>query len=107
MNLPFNALNKVYIDQVVRGSSSFAAKYYPACRGKSKADFINKLKTVKQELDEAMFFYEMIAGYNEPFKNELRELYKEANQLLSMASINTANSNLLKEISQKNPKPEI
>ncbi len=108
LKLPFTIVNKVYIDQVIRSSSSSAANYYSACRGKSKADFINKLKTVEEELDETMFFYEMLAEFNEPFKIELRELYKEANELLSIivASINTANSNLIKESSKKirNPK---
>src|SRR4026208_2233304 len=103
MKLPSNAANKVYIGQILRSSSSSAANYYSACRGKSKADFINKLKTVEEELDETMFFYEMLAEFNEPFKIQLRELYKEANELLSIivASINTANSNLIKKVPKK------
>ena len=111
LKFPFNAANKVYIDQIVRSSSSSAANYYSACRGKSKADFINKLKIVEEELDETMFFYELLAEFNEPFKTNLRDLYKEANELLSIiiASINTANSNLLKEGFKKirNPKSKI
>src|SRR5207248_8302397 len=67
--LSFNAPNKVYIDQVIRSSSSSAANYRAACRGKSTPDFINKLKTVEEEVDETMFFYEMLA-----------EFYKEANE---------------------------
>jgi four helix bundle protein len=104
MKLPPNPTNKVYIDQVIRSSTSSAANYRSACRGKSKPDFINKLKTVEEELDETMFFYEMIAEFNEAFKKDLRELYKEANELLSImvSSINTANKNLLN--SNDNPK---
>ena len=103
LQLPLNKVNKVYIDQIVRSSSSSAANYRSACRGKSKPDFINKLKTVEEELDETLFFYEMLAEFNEPFKKDLRELYKEGNELLSIivSSINTANSNLLKESAQK------
>src|SRR4030095_1101539 len=88
--LPFNAINKVYTDQVIRSSSS-AANYWSACRAKSKADFVNKLKTVEEELDETMFFYEMLAEFNPEIKKELRELFIEANELLSIvvASINT------------------
>jgi four helix bundle protein len=97
--LPLNIVNRVYVDQLVRCSSSSAANYRSACRGKSKADFINKLRTVEEELDETMFFYEMIADFNESAKVKLRILYKEANELLSIfvASLNTATSNLLKE----------
>src|SRR5258708_36381581 len=103
LTLHFNATNKVFVDQLVRCSSSSAANYYSACRGKSKADFINKLKTVEEELDETMFFYEMLAEFNPGLKSQLRELYKEANELLSIivASINTATSNRIKDSSKK------
>jgi len=109
--LPYNTANKVYSDQIIRSSASSAANYRSACRGKSKPDFINKLKMVEEELDETMFFYEMLAEFNSGFKKELRLLYVEANELLSIivTSINTANSNLIKESSKKirNPKSKI
>ena len=103
--LPSTVINKVYIGQIVRSSSSSASNYRAACRGKSRADFINKLKIVEGELDETMFFYEMIAEFNPEFKDELRELYKEADELLSIivASIKTANNNR----GDKNPKSTI
>ena len=110
-NLPFNFANKVYIDQITRSSASSAANYRSACRAKSKADFVNKLKTIEKELDETMFFYEMIAEFNSEAKKELRVLFIEANQLLSIivASINTSNSNIIKENTHKirNPKSKI
>ena len=109
--LPYNIANKVYIDQIIRSSSSSAANYRSACRGKSKPDFLNKLKTVEEELDETMFFYEMLAEFNTEYKKDLRVLYIEANELLSIivSSINTANSNLIKESTKKirNPKSKI
>ena len=65
---------------------------------------------VEEELDETMFFYELLAEFNPSFKNNLRELYKEANELLAImvSSIKTANSNLLKNVKPKirNPKSE-
>jgi four helix bundle protein len=111
IKLPFNPVNKVHIDRVIRSSASSAANYRSACRAKSKADFVNKLKIVEEELDETMFFYEMIAEFNSESKKELRELFIEANQLLSIivASINTTNSNIIKETVQeiRNPKSKI
>jgi four helix bundle protein len=100
--LSYNVVNRVYIDQIIRSSSSSAANYRAACRGKSKPDFVNKLKTVEEELDETMFFYEMLAEFNSEYKKEPRVLYVEANELLSIivASINTVNSNLIKERSK-------
>ena len=111
IKLPFNSANKVYVDQLIRCSASSAANYRSACRAKSKADFVNKLKIVEEELDETMFFYEMIAEFNSDVKKELREYFIEANQLLSIivASINTSNSNIIKENVPKirNPKSKI
>lgn len=103
IRLPENFINKIYIGQVTRCSSSSASNYRAACRGKSKADFINKLRIVEEELDETMFFYEMLGEFNPDFKIELRELYIEANELISIivASINTAKSNWAKESSLK------
>jgi four helix bundle protein len=109
--LPFNATNKVYTDQVIRSSSSSAANYWSACRAKSTPDFVNKLKTVEEELDETMFFYEMLAEFNPPFRDDLRDLHKEANELLSIviASIKTVNINLMNKAKSKiqNPKSKI
>ena len=111
IKLPFNPANKVYTDQVIRSSTSSAANYRSACRAKSKADFVNKLKIVEEELDETMFFYEMLSEFNLEIKKELRELFIEANELLSIivSSINTVNSNILKESAVKirNPKSKI
>ena len=111
IKLPFNSANKVYIDQIMRSSASSAANYRSACRAKSKADFVNKLKIVEEELDETMFFYEMLAEFNPEIKKELRELFIEANELLSIivSSINTVNSNILKQSTVKirNPKSKI
>ena len=111
IKLPFNPANKVYIDQIIRSSTSSAANYRSACRAKSKADFVNKLKIVEEELDETMFFYEMLAEFNPEIKKELRELFIEANELLSIivSSINTVNSNILKQSTVKirNPKSKI
>jgi len=110
MNLSTNLINRIYTGQLVRCSSSAAANYRAACRGKSKADFVHKLRVVEEELDETMFFYEMLAEFNPASKSELRTLYKEADELLSImvASINTTNKNIEKEKSaKKNPKSPI
>lgn len=96
MKLPVNLINKSHIAQLVRCSASSVANYRAACRAKSKADFINKLRIVEEELDESMFFYELLAEFNHEFKSELRVLYKEANELLSIiiVSINTSLKNI-------------
>lgn len=42
--------------QLLKSSSSVAANYRAACRGKSSADFLNKLKVVDEEADESLFW---------------------------------------------------
>ena len=56
LKLPYHIVNKNYSDQLNRSASSAAANYLAALRGKSAADFLNKLKIVEEELDETLFF---------------------------------------------------
>ena len=91
LKLPYNIVNKNYADQCNRSASSSAANYRAALRAKSNADFINKFKIVEEELDESIFFLEMIEELNPTLKKEIGTLHKEANELLSIivASLNT------------------
>ena len=88
-----------YCRQLIRCSSSVGANYRAACRAKSDADFINKLKIVEEEADESMFFLEIFSIISKKEQQEIERLLKEANELLSItvASINT----MRKKISQK------
>jgi four helix bundle protein len=90
------------IGQLIRSSSSVAANYRSACRGKSKPDFIAKLGTVEEEADETGFWIEMlreisklgIARIPPAALQELTRLEDEANQLvaITVASKKTARS---------------
>ena len=91
------------IGQVIRSSSSVAANYRSACRGKSKADFISKLGTVEEEADESGFWLEMLSDIVSlrhlkieiRTSQELARLLDEANQLvaITVASRKTARGN--------------
>jgi four helix bundle protein len=83
-SLPYNVLNKNYSNQLVRCSSSVGANYRAACRAKSTADFLNKLKIVEEELDESMFFLELLEEFNPDLKVEILKNWKEGNELLSI-----------------------
>lgn len=90
--------------QLLRASSSVAANYRAACRGRSKADFVAKLGIVEEEADEAQFWLELLpdamAAIGEPLKPtlrpELQRLSAEADQLIRIvvASKKTARANL-------------
>lgn len=81
-----------FCKQLIRCSSSVGANYRSACRAKSSADFINKLKIVEAAADESMFFLEILMEIHDKNQDELKRLHNEANELVSIivASINTA-----------------
>src|SRR5215472_3050165 len=91
------------IGQVIRSSSSVAANYRSACRGKSKADFISKLGTVEEEADESGFWLEMLRDIarvrhlelDRRTSTELARLLDESSQLvaITVSSRKTAKGN--------------
>ena len=82
--LPYNIVNKAYCSQIIRSSSSVAANYRAARRAKSRADFINKFKIVEEELDESLFFLELLAAFNKQFVEKCRKIYQDGERLLKI-----------------------
>ncbi|AKA35161.1 four helix bundle protein [Flagellimonas lutaonensis] len=80
-----------YCRQLIRCAASVGANYRAACRAKSDADFLNKLKIVEEEADESMYFLEILLIISQKEHQEIKRLLQEANELLSIivASINT------------------
>ena len=91
LDLPYNAVNKEYFSQLVSSSSSVGANYRAAKRAKSDADFINKLKIVEEEADEAVYFLELLGEFNPGFQEIITLLIKEGIEILKIivSSINT------------------
>lgn len=84
-NIPANRVSAWAIaKQVVRSGTSPAANYRAACIAKSKKDFLNKLKMVEEELDETLFWLQLMVDV-EIFPNEkLAPLIQETNELLNI-----------------------
>ena len=83
--LPKTQSAKVISYQLLKSASSVAANYRAACRAKSKADFIYKLKIVEEEADESLFwltFSKDIGILSED--TELDILIKESNELVAI-----------------------
>ncbi len=85
--LPKSKGTEVIAYQLIKASSSVAANYRAVCRAKSKADFINKLKIVEEEADESMFWLEFIGDLELIHKRLLKELIKEADELVSIFTV--------------------
>lgn len=97
MKLEKNKAVHVVSFQLFKSSSSVAANYRAVCRGKSTADFLNKLKIVDEEADESLFWLEFIQGLEtECDSNELNKLIKEADELVAIFSA------AIKTIKEKN-----
>jgi four helix bundle protein len=94
--LPQNQTSWIIVKQIVRSSTSIGANYRAACRGKSAADFINKLTIVEEESDETLYWLEVIelAGLAKPDRTSM--LKDELNQIIAMtvASIKTSRAKL-------------
>ncbi len=81
-SLHYNIINKNYSAQLIRSSSSVGANYRAALRAKSKADFINKFKIVEEELDESLYFLELILEFNPDQKQFISDLTTDGEVLL-------------------------
>ena len=77
------ALN-VLCNQLIRSSSSVGANYRSACRGKSSADFINKIIIVEEEADESLYWLELMEESNLVRAEDLIALKKEADELTAI-----------------------
>ena len=93
--LPKTDITKVISYQILRSSTSVGANYRAACRAKSKADFIYKIKVVEEEADETLYWLEILKEC-ELIKLEILDpLIKEADEL---TAIFTATGKSLKNI---------
>ena len=92
LSLPLNLVNKIYSNQLLRAGSSVGANYRALRRAKSTADFINKLKIVEEELDECLFFLELIVEFNKSEGEKIALIYNEGEELLKIivASLKTS-----------------
>ncbi len=52
--LPRDDISPILGRQLLRAGTSVGANYRAACRAKSTADFVNKLKIVEEECDESI-----------------------------------------------------
>lgn len=82
--LPKGATGSVLGRQLLSSGTSVGANYRAACRGKSRADFLNKLKIVEEECDESIYWMELIEAANLIHSAKLKPLVAEANELVAI-----------------------
>jgi four helix bundle protein len=82
--LPRSNDARIFGDQLLPCSTSIAANYTAACRGRSRAEFISKFGVVLEEADEAVFWLEMIQDAKLFSAAQLSDLLREARELLAI-----------------------
>jgi four helix bundle protein len=84
--LPKTAVGYETAKQLIRSAGSVGANYRASARAKSTNDFINKLKIIIEEADEAQYWLEIIrdAPLIKNSEDLLNGIIKEANELTAI-----------------------
>lgn len=83
-SLPNNRSINVLANQVLRSSTSVGANYRAACKGKSTADFINKIVICEEEADESIYWFDLMEEAELVSATIIAPLKKEANELTAI-----------------------
>ena len=83
-SLPNTVTGRTLGNQVIRSGTSPGANYRAACLGKSDKDFLNKLKMVEEELDETIYWLELIVLSKMIKEDLLNDLITENHELLKI-----------------------
>jgi four helix bundle protein len=95
--LPDQSATRMIGNQLLRCGTSVGANYRAACRARSGADFVAKLKIVEEECDEAIYWMDLLKAMQVANDAATAVLSNEAAQLLRIvvASIKTARTKIV------------
>jgi len=82
--LPRDDVAKVLGKQLLRAGTSVGANYRSACRARSGADFVGKLKMVEEEGDESLDWMELLVESGILPQRRLAALMREGDEILSI-----------------------
>jgi four helix bundle protein len=83
-SLPKNTVSEVIGKQLIRSGTAVGANYRAACRARSTADLIAKLRIVEEEADECLYWMELIVEAKLLEVTNLRSIMSETNEILAM-----------------------
>lgn len=84
--IPHDLINQRLIPQLIGSSGSIGANYCEANEAESKKDFQHKISICKKEIKETKHWLRLLAKANPQFKDELRKLWHEDQELLLIFS---------------------
>jgi four helix bundle protein len=90
-----NEASMVIMRQLLKSGTSVGANYRSALRGKSKPDFIMKLKIAEEEADETIYWLELLQDSGLATQALVEPVLNEANEVTAIltASVKTAKMN--------------
>jgi len=96
-SLPKERTAEILGRQLLRSGTSVGSNYRSACRARSIADFISKMGIVEEEVDESLYWMELLIEAGMEVSVNMEALMKEAGEILAItvASIKTAKNKKL------------
>jgi four helix bundle protein len=93
--LPGSDEARIIGKQLLRSGTSVGANYRAACRSRSRAEFLARLGVVVEEIDETVYWLDLLAASNILAQPRLAALQREAAELfrIFVASQLTAKAN--------------
>src|SRR5690242_4164805 len=79
--IPFNAVNRPLIDQLVRSGTSIGANYCEADDAETRRDFRHKVGICRKEARETKYWLRMVAVSEPELVDSARKLWREAKEL--------------------------
>lgn len=83
-NLPSTFIGNTFGHQILRCATSVGANYRAACRAKSDRDFLNKMKICEEEIDETLYWLDLIKHANIFPDGKLDAVISESNELCAI-----------------------
>ncbi|HMS43694.1 MAG TPA: four helix bundle protein [Pyrinomonadaceae bacterium] len=83
-SLPKQGAVHVISHQLLRSGTSPGAQYAEACRAKSDADFISKIEGSLQELEESLYWLEILIEGEFVTAKKLKPLCDETDELIAI-----------------------
>ncbi|MFB3922000.1 MAG: four helix bundle protein [Terriglobia bacterium] len=82
--LPKTSQAQVLGRQLLRSGTSGCAQYREATRARSGAEFISKIESALQELEETVYWLELLADSGIVKPSKLEQLHREAEELIAI-----------------------
>lgn len=100
-SLPKSLEAQVIGKQLLRSGTSVGAHYREAKRARSKAEFVSKLDVGMQELEESLYWFELLVGANITTAEKLSGLIQEANEIMAMLAASSKKAKENNEVPKK------